>query len=496
MSAPVLVIGAGPAGLAVAGELALAGVGAVVIDRLAAPDPHAPGQAINVSTVELLDERGLVDGLRATTMALPGAHFSLLWLRPDGLAESHPHGLMAPQALVEAALAERLAGSAVEVRRGHLLTGLRQDATGVTARLRGPDGEYDLRGSYLVGADGEDSTVRRLAGIGFPGNGWSFSGIVGDIGTDFATLPQVHLGARFSEAGGMYSGSPAGPGVLRIITAATDSAQRTGSGPATLDELQSEVARLTGHLLPARALLWAERFTSTTGNAERYRDGRVFLVGDAAHTFFPLGGLRLNTAVHDALNLGWKLAAELRGWAPPGLLDSYHAERHPVGARAGRVLDAQLALAHPPERVAPLRDLFAELVGYDDVNRHLLELVTGVDVRYPLDGAGAGHPLLGRRLPHLPLVTADGTDTGVAALQRRARGVLLHLASDGAVHQDAVRGWSDRVDTVAVRPSEELLAATGGAAVLLRPDGHIAWAGAGGGPSLADALKSWFGAPH
>ncbi|MFB7471305.1 FAD-dependent monooxygenase [Kitasatospora sp. NPDC056184] len=509
MSSPVIVAGAGPAGLTLAGELALAGAPVVVLDRLPAADPHAPGQAVNAATVELLDQRGLLDDLRADAIPLPGAHYALLWLHPQRLAGPREHGLIVPQTRLEAALAERLTASGVEIRRGHGLTGLRQDAGGVTARISGPDGPYELRGSYLVGADGQDSTVRRLAKIAFPGGDWALSGLVADVETDFAALAPEHLGARLTEAGAMYSACPAGPGVLRVITAtatatATGRARGAVRAPATLEELQREITRLTGWPLPAGALRWAERFTSTSGNAERYRDGRVFLVGDAAHTFCPLGGLRINTAVHDAVNLGWKLAADLNGWAPPGLLDTYHDERHPAGARAVRALDAQLALVQGPEHVGALRDLLTDLIGLDDVNRYLLELVTGTDVRHP--SPVDGHPLVGRRLPNLPLVTTDGARTTTAALQRRARGILLRPGGDGRRHHDGAHRWSDRVDTVSARPTPELTAATGGAAVLLRPDGHIAWTdpaaapatapAPGGGPALAEALRAWFGDPR
>ncbi|MER7952991.1 FAD-dependent monooxygenase [Streptomyces sp. NPDC096079] len=491
MTDPVIVVGAGPTGLMLACELGLAGAPVVVLDRRDAPDPHAPGQAVNAGVIALLEQRGLADALRASGLPLPGAHFSLLWLHPEELTADRPEvgtGLLVAQPRLTEVLEQRARELGVDIRRGHEVTELRQSPGHVTLKLRTSAGDSTLRGSYVVAADGAGSTVRRLAGIDFPGSGWTVSGIVGDVAADFSELAVHHLGAHYLPAGGVYSGAPAGPGVLRVITTVFGATPSTPSGPVAAEELQGEVEHLTGQPLPAREVLWARRFTSHSGNAERYRSGRVFLAGDAAHSFYPLGGLRLSTCLQDAVNLGWKLAADLAGWAPPGLLDTYHAERHPEGERARLALDAQLALMHPAARTAGARSLVADLARFDDVNRYLVELVTGVDLRYRLgtDGASGSvtpDPALGGRVP------------GAAPLLHDGGGLLLLGSSEGdgeqgegGAHARTAAAWADRVG---VAPA---LAADATRSVLLRPDGHVVWAEGSG--SLETALKNWFGAPR
>ena len=474
---PVVVVGAGPTGLMLACELGLAGVRTVVLDRRAGRNDRAPGQAVNAGVVELLEQRGLAERLRDVSIPLPGAHFSLLWLQPERLTGAHTtRGLLVAQPQLEALLEQRAVELGVDIRRGQELLDVRQSADSVTARVRTAEEEYELRGAYLVAADGADSTVRELAGIGFTDGDWNVSGTVGDVETDFSALGPGHLGAHYLDSGSVYSGAPAGPGVLRVITSRFTPGGEPGESVA-LEELQDDIRQFTGQELPAPRLLWAERFTSRSGTAERYRDGRIFLAGDAAHSFFPLGGLRLSTCLQDAVNLGWKLAAELRGWAPPGLLDTYHAERHPEGVRARDALDVQLALMYPPDRAAGVRALVARLARSDEGNQYLVELVTGVDVRYDVGGPTDGpNPLIGGRLP------------GSSALLHKGRGVLI-VPNDASYADDAfaatVDGWADRVDTVPT--------ATGDVPVLLRPDGYVVWA-KGSGP-LEDALKAWFGDP-
>ncbi|MET7711446.1 FAD-dependent monooxygenase [Streptomyces sp. NPDC005407] len=478
MTDPVIVVGSGPTGLMLACELGLAGIPVVVIDRRAAPDSHSPGQAVNAAVIELLDQRGLADELRESGLPLPGAHFSLLWLRPELLPGLQPaRGLLVPQPRLEAVLERRARELGVDIRRGQELTDLRQSADSVSVRLRTAEGEHHLRGSYVVAADGTRSTVRELAGIGFPGSGWTVSGTVGDVEADFSTLAVNHLGAHYVGSGGVYSGAPAGPDVLRVITTSFAEGS-TGGEPVALEQLQADVHALTGRELPARRLLWAERFTSVSGNAERYREGRIFLAGDAAHSFFPLGGLRLSTCLQDAVNLGWKLAADLQGWAPPGLLDTYHSERHPEGERARLALDAQLALMHPPSRTAGVRSLLASLAQFEDVNRYLVELVTGVDLRYPVGEGQAGGPdsALG------------GRTAGAAPLLRGGKGLLLVPDDTSLDLAGTAAGWADRVETKSASAAGEAGPA------LLRPDGHVVWADGNG--ELEGALKNWFGDPR
>ncbi|WP_367127413.1 FAD-dependent monooxygenase [Saccharothrix sp. HUAS TT1] len=494
MTHPVIISGGGPAGLMLGHELALAGVDVVVLERLAAIGDYCPGQGLNTTSVELLEQRGLLDALaeHRDRSETGGTHFAMLWLDDSALAGRHRRGTLVGQQHLERLLEERAVKLGADVRRGHELTGFDQDDDGVTVTVAGPDGRYELRGSYLVGADGEGSRVRELAGIAFPGAGEPCHGLVADVEVDVEALPEIHRRPRFSPVGGMYSAVLTEPGLVRVITA--EFGVDPPDGPPTAEELRQRVLALNGEEFPEVPTRWVRRYGGPTRNAERYRAGRVFLVGDAAHTFFPLAGLRINACLQDAVNLGWKLAAALRGWAPDELLDTYDAERRPAGGRAGATADAQLALVHPVRRVAPLRALFERLLRLPDANHHLLELSTGLDVDYAPD---CPSPLVGRRLPHVGL-TCGTTSTSVAEVQHGGRGVLIDF-SDGDFASHAA-GWRDRVDLVEAAPAPGIDAT----AVLLRPDGHVAWAStadeaevseSGGRRRLVAALERWFGRP-
>jgi bifunctional hydroxylase/dehydrase len=487
MSRTVTVVGAGPVGLMLASELALAGVETIVLERQPEPTGQSRGMAINAAVVELLTQRGLMDGLRPYGMSWPRAHLAQLWLDPARLSERHENTFLLPQPVLEQRLEEQALKLGVDVRRGHTLIRLEQDADGVTAEVAAATGEYQLRTGYLVGADGTASTVRQLAGIPFPGSELPFHGLVGDLSVQPTDGILQKLGA-FMRNGGLYAAAPAGPLVVRISTGEFDRSPADPDAPVTIDELREAVQRLTGEPLAGGEPRWLARWDNATRLADRYRDGRVLLAGDAAHVFFPLGGQALSTGIEDAVNLGWKLAATVLGTAPAGLLDTYESERRPLGARACSTTRAQSALMYPMDRVSPLRDLIDELIQHDAVNEHLVKLVGGLDVRYPVrPDAADPHPLLGRRLAAIPLVTPDGEGT-LAELLHRGRGVLLDLTG-GATPLDAA-GWGDRVDTATARPTAEIDAS----ALLLRPDGYVVWVGADGPAQLTDALRTWFGA--
>jgi 2-polyprenyl-6-methoxyphenol hydroxylase-like FAD-dependent oxidoreductase len=492
----VLIAGAGPVGLMLACELGLAGVPTVVLERAEQPSGQSLGMAINPAVVELLTQRDLMEPLRNDGFEFPMAHFAHIWLDPARLSQQHPYNFAVPHSQVARRLAERAVAQGVDIRQGHEVTGVDQDGAGVAVEVRSATGPYSLRGSFLVGCDGARSTVRELAGIGFPGTDIPFSGITGDLDIEPDDPLLGRLGVHQCETG-FVTIAPAGESVLRFSTGEFGVETCDVEAPVSNAELRAAAERISGVPVTTGTPRWLARWNVSTRQADRYRAGRVFLAGDAAHVHFPLGGQALSTGIEDAVNLGWKLAADLHGWAPAGLLDTYHGERHPVGARACLTTRAQVAMLHSLNSVGPLRDIFAELAQLDAVNEYLVEMVGGLDVRYPKQNPDkAPHELLGRRLPDIPLATAT-EQTTLASLLHAGRGVLLDL-SEGAAAAEAVSGWADRIDTVYAKPTPEI-DATG---LLLRPDGRVAWAAAEatGGDNWAQGLQAalgmWFGEPR
>ncbi|KAB1988149.1 FAD-dependent monooxygenase [Streptomyces triticiradicis] len=490
MTDTVIIAGAGPAGLMLAYELGLAGVPAVVVERHPQQRVDAPGVAINPSTIELLDQRGLMEELREGALVLPTEHFGFVFLKATDLGRPSENTHLVLQPRLEQHLERHAVRVGATVRRGLEVVSVRPDADGVTVGLRGADGSREeLRGRYLVGCDGRHSTVRNLTGIGFPGIEPPFHGIVGDVEIEHSEIPPELLAVRHHPSGGHFLGAPTLPGVFRVMLAEFGTASPAEDVPVTMDELRESIVRMTGVDLKADRFLWLSRFTNATRNAERYSEGPVFIAGDAAHVHYPFNGKGIGTAVHDAVNLGWKLAATLQGRAPDGLLDTYHAERHPVGQAACDLVRAQVALCHPPQEVAPLRALIGRLAEFEDVRRYLVEAITDLSVRYPApEGA---HPLVGARLPHAALTAAEGP-VSVAELLRPGGGLLLDLTGGPSEYAADVEGLADRVRTAEVQPSGDI----GAGAVLLRPDGHVAWAAGDtvDHEGLRTALTTWFGA--
>lgn len=492
MTHDVIIAGAGTAGLMLACELGLAGVRPLLLEARDEPRMDAPGVAINPGTVEHLDQRGLMADLRPGAMVLPTEHFGFLTLPPHATAP-HENTHLVWQPGLEQHLERRATELGATIRRGYRVTGLDRTADGVRLTVEGPGGRSTLDGRFLVGCDGADSTVRQLAGIPAPEVRGPFHGIVGDVEIDFSELAPQLIGVHHLPSGSHVLGAPLGEGLFRVMLADFGS-DADEQSPVDLEELVDSVYRLTGLELKAQRARWLARYGNRTHNAERYSDGAVYLLGDAAHRHYPFNGLGIGTAVHDAANLGWKLAAVLNGWAPEGLLDTYHAERHPVGQAAGDIVRAEVAVCYPPETVAPVRALLTDLIAIEPVRERLFGAVSGTDVRYP-PADPAAHPLVGRRLPPAPLETPDGPSS-VAQLLHAGRGVLVEFG-DGPGYQAGLTGFADRVNHVHAAASPHVPAA----AVLLRPDGHVAWAadagadGAAGQEQLRTALATWFGAP-
>ncbi|HTF07559.1 MAG TPA: rifampin monooxygenase [Asanoa sp.] len=468
----VIIAGAGPTGLMLAGELRLHGLRVVVLEKDAEPTPVVRALGLHVRSIEVMDQRGLLERFLAHGKQIKAGGFfagiSKSW--PERLDTAHGYVLGIRQTITDRLLAEHAIEVGAEIRRGSELVGLSQDDDGVTAELA--DGTQ-VRSRYLVGCDGGRSTVRKLLGVGFPGEPSRVETLIGEmeLGVPLETMTAVVTEVRKTHL--RFGAMPLGDDLYRVIVPADGvSEDRT---PPTLVEVKQRLRELAGTDFGVHSPRWLSRFGDATRLAERYRTGRVFLAGDAAHIHPPTGGQGLNLGVQDAFNLGWKLAAEIGGWAPEGLLDTYHSERHPVAAAVLDNTRAQIQLMSLEPGAQAVRRLVSELMDFDDVNRYVIEKITAINVRYDF---GAGHDLLGRRIRDVRLKHGR-----LYELMRGGRGLLLDQAG-----RLTVAGWADRVDHV-IDVSEELDVP----AVLLRPDGHVAWVG-DDQQDLLDHLPRWFGA--
>ncbi len=507
----VVIAGGGPTGLMLACELRLAGVEVVVLDRLAGRSGESRAGGIHARTMEVLDQRGILGGFLDAGRRLQTGHFSALWLDFSRLETRYPFLLMVLQATVERLLEERAAELGVRVRWSSEVVGVHQDETGVDVEVRGPRSTEKLRADYLVGCDGGRSAVRKLAGIGFPGSPATMTAMLGDVMLADPPAEQVFQERR---EGGDFSVLRFGEDWYRVMTGEFDRVVDR-EAPVTFEDLRETFVRIAGTDYGMHSPRWVSRFSDVARQAAEYRRGRVLLAGDAAHIHYPAGGQGLNLGVQDAVNLGWKLASVIHGHAPHDLLDSYHAERHPVAERVLHNTRAQTALGRPGEHVNALREVFGKLIEFEDVNRFLGDMITALDIRYPM---GEAHSLLGCRVPDLDLRTPAG-DLRLFDLLHAARPVLLDLRVgsggdpgdpgvpgvpvDGPDLSVVAQGWADRVDLVeAERPGGGWAPPVAGAvpapaALLIRPDGHVAWvAPAGTAPdtaALRAALTTWFG---
>ncbi len=469
----VIISGGGPTGMMLASELRLHDVDVLVLERDTEPSRLVRSLGLHPRSIEILDQRGLLDRFLALGQQYPGGVGRFAGIASPGPAKldtAHAYVLGIPQPVTDRLLAERAAELGAEIRRGSEVTGLGQDESGVSVELA--DGTL-LRSRWMVGCDGGRSLVRRLLGIDFPGDPATTEWLLGEVQV---TMPADDLAELAEKVRATHRGfgiGPAADGLYRaVVPAATVAEDR--SVPPTLDEFRTQLRAYAGTDFGVHSPRSLTRFTDATRLAERYREGRVLLAGDAAHVHPPLGGQGLNLGVQDAFNLGWKLAAEVNGWAPDGLLDTYFTERHPVAEDVLTITRAQSELLSPEPGPQAVRRLLTELMGFEDVSRFLAEKVTSIGIRYDF---GDGPALLGRRLRDIPLSRGR-----LYELTRDGRGLLLDQTGELSV-----AGWSRRVDYVS-DVSDELEAP----AVLLRPDGHVAWIGDDQG-DLIRRLPTWFG---
>lgn len=484
----VIIVGAGPTGLMLAGELALAGVDVAILERRTSREfSGSRAGGLHARTIEILEQRGIADRFLAQGQVAQIAGFSQIRLDLSDFPTRHPYGLALWQNHIERILADWVEELAVPIHNGREVTGIAQDSTGVVVRLS--DGQF-VRAAYLVGCDGGRSAIRRASGIDFPGWDPTTSYLIAEAEIACASDQSPEWGIRHDMLG-VHALSKPDAGPVRVMV----TERHLGSpGEITLRDLSEALIAVYGTDYGIHSPTWISRFTDVTRQAAAYRNGRVLLAGDAAHIHHPIGGQGLNTGVQDAVNLGWKLAQVVSQKSADDLLDTYHAERHPVAARVLRHTMAQMALLrHLDDRTKALRDTMSELLSMDEPRERLAGMMSGLDIQYDL---GAGHPLLGRRMPDLDLVAANGP-VRVFAFLHDARPVLLNLGTPGDFD---IPGWADRVRLVDAKYGGDwelpvLGTVSAPAAVLVRPDGYVAWVGNGSRAGLPEALTTWFGPP-
>jgi 3-(3-hydroxy-phenyl)propionate hydroxylase len=478
----VVIAGGGPTGLMLAGELALAGIGVAIVERRTTQDLDGSRAGGLLSrTIEVLDQRGIAERFLAEGRVHPAHGFAMIPLDLGDFPTRHNYVLALWQSHFERILAGWVDELGVPILRGCEVVGFAQDGTGVDVEL---SGGTTRRAEYLVGCDGGRSVVLKAAGIDFVGLDPSTSWMIAEVDLD----EEPEFGLRRDSVGTHAIGRREPGEPIRMVLTEPHVEQ---TGNPTIDELRDALVAVYGTDYGLRSANWISRFTDMTRQAVSYRSGRVLLAGDAAHVHPPQGGQGLNTGVQDAVNLGWKLAQVVDETSPESLLDTYHDERHPVGARVLHNTMAQVALSRPDDRHQALRDTMTELLSMDEPRRHIAAMLCGLDIHYDL---GDGHPLIGRRMPDLDVHTADGP-TRVYTLLHDARPVLLNLGAPGdddtAPSANRVRWVDARHDGVWELPVLGEIAAP--PAVLIRPDGYVAWAGDLTDPELPRARATWFG---
>ena len=475
----VVIAGAGPTGMTLAAELTLAGTDVLIVERRPSFELESSrSRGLHSRTIEVLDQRGVVDRFLAEGKAMQVQAFAGVPMDISDFPTRHNYGMALLQSHFERIMSGWIDELGVPILREREVTGFAQDDDGVDVAL---SDDTPLRAQYLVGCDGGRSVVRKAAGIDFAG--WD------------PTTCWIHAEVEMEDEPefGLRGGGGIGPAEEGRVGVTLIEPDVNRTDEPTLEDLRAALVRVDGTDHGVHSPRFISRFTDMTRQAVAYRSGRVLVAGDAAHIHPPMGGQGLNIGVQDSVNLGWKLAQVVKGTSPVSLLDTYQAERHPVGARVLQNTMAQRALGADDERTGALRDFLAELLTMAQPRKHIAGMISGLDVTYEL---GEGHPLLGRRMPDLDLGTAGGP-LRVYELLHGAKPVLLNLGEPG--HFD-ITEWADRVhmidaEHVGLWELPVLGVVTAPTAVLIRPDGYVAWVGDGTDGGLRDALTTWFGAP-
>jgi 2-polyprenyl-6-methoxyphenol hydroxylase-like FAD-dependent oxidoreductase len=479
----VVIAGGGPTGLMLAGELALAGTAVLIVERRPNQDfPGTRARGLHARTIEVLDQRGIADRFLAEGEPMQVQSFAGARLDISDFPTRHNYGLALMQNHFERILAGWVSELDVPIVRERDVTGFAQDDSSVEVELS--DGR-SLRAEFLVGCDGGRSLIRKLAGIDFPGWDPSVSSLIAEV----EMREEPEWGIRH-DANGTQALGKLDDGRVGLVVSEPYASQ---SEEPTLHDVSRALIAVWGTDFGVHSSTWISRFTDMTRQAATYRKARVLLAGDAAHVHYPVGGQGLNLGVQDAVNLGWKLAQVVSGASPDSLLDAYHAERHPVGARVLQTTMAATGLTRSDPRTDAARNILAELLTIDEPRKRLAGMTSGLDIHYDL---GEGHPQLGRRIPDLDLATADGP-MRVFTLLNDAKPLLLDL---GSTDSPDIKPWADRVWVTNADPVDDwelpvIGAAPAPSAVLVRPDGHVAWVGNHTYAGLRDALTTWFGPP-
>ncbi|MEG7335178.1 monooxygenase [Bacillus sp. 0102A] len=491
MNVEAVIIGGGPVGLMLASELSMAGVKTCVIERLEKPVPYSKALTLHPRTLELLEMRGLLERFVSKGSKVPSGHFSMLDTRLDfsGLDTSCPYTLLLPQAKTEQLLEEHARSLGAEMFRGAEALAVTQNREGAQTIFKDREGSVQtIISKFVIGADGAGSTVRKQAGIEFPGTDSTVTAALGDV--ELLSPPPSGVLSLCTKEGGVMI-VPLSPGRYRVVVISPYRTQTPKDVPVTEEELKTDLIRICGTDFGLSEPSWMSRFGNAARQAKRYRDGRIFLAGDAAHIHFPAGGQGLNVGLQDAMNLGWKLAAAVKGAAPSWLLDSYHKERHPAAEGLLRNTEAQTKLIDFTQAGLHLRSMISELLAFPEVNRYVAGQISALDVRYEADPDMPPHRLNGLRLPDMKLNVPGGRSERLYSCLQNGTFVLLSLIQEADDHS-RVKGLRT-VNASLAEPNEKWRDVH---TVLIRPDGHVAWAVDASAPDCTGVIQTgisrWF----